>query len=225
MKFKNREEINAYFQGDKIECLLCGKYFKALATHIIRTHEYTVDEYKKEFGLPWGRGLTSNDTNTKQSLIMKKRVKEDPRLKLTPELMNKAQQAKKRPVMEYRMNELSEKALKMTEEAKQKSIIGANQILDMMETEKLPACYTCLFDDLPDLYVLMGAMKHDKTTKKRYQAIKKTIPSLIELKSGLDKNKLTYEIKRASENGVSNNEIARHFNINKKTVAKYLAKK
>jgi len=225
MKFKNREEINAYFQGDKIECLLCGKYFKALATHIVRIHEYTVDEYKKEFGLPWGRGLTSDDTNTKKSLIMKKRVKEDPRLKLTPELMHKAQQTKKRPVMEYRSKELSKKALKMTEKAKKKSVIGANKILDMMETEKLPSCYTCLFEDLPDLHVLMGAIKHDKATKERYRLIKKTIPSLVELKSGLDRKKLIEEIKHMSKDGVSNNVIAKHFNINKKTVARYLTKK
>jgi len=223
MKFKSRKEIDEYFEGNKIKCLICGKYLKSLAKHLVYKHQITADEYKKKFGLPWGRGLTADDTKKKNSLIMIERNKKDPRLKMSLETMEKAQQSPKRPIMEYRTRELSQKALEMTEEAKQKSIIGANKIIDMMETEMFPACYTCLFDDLPDLYVLTGAMRHDKATKARYLAIKKKIPSLVELKSGLSKDKLIDEIKLASENGISNNEIARHFNINKKTVAIYLA--
>jgi len=224
MKFKNRKEIDEYFKGDKIKCLICGGYLKSLAKHLVYKHGITAAKYKKEFGLPWGRGLTADDTKFKASLIMTDRNKKDPRMKMTAETMRKAQQAKKRPIMPYRINELSSKALEMTDEAKRKSVCYANKILDMMEKEMLPSCYSCLFD-LPDLYNLYGAVRHNKETKKRYKAIKNKIPSLIELKTGLNKDKLINEIKRMSKEGATNKDIAKYFYINEKTVADYLKEK
>ena len=57
LPFKNKEDIENYFKGDKIQCLICEKYFKALGTHLYKTHHINVDQYKKKFGLPWSRGL------------------------------------------------------------------------------------------------------------------------------------------------------------------------
>jgi hypothetical protein len=37
--------------GDKIECHICGKVFHNLATHVLRTHEISPDDYRDEFGL------------------------------------------------------------------------------------------------------------------------------------------------------------------------------
>ena len=41
-----------------IECLICGRHFKRLHTHLAAKHGMAVDEYKRRFGLPWTR-LTS----------------------------------------------------------------------------------------------------------------------------------------------------------------------
>jgi hypothetical protein len=57
--FKTRREIERYFSGNTIECLLCGRHFKRLQTHLAAKHDMTADEYKERFGLPWTRGLTS----------------------------------------------------------------------------------------------------------------------------------------------------------------------
>src|SRR6266446_10702411 len=57
--FKTRRDIERYFSGDTIECLICGRHFKRLQRHLAAKHGVSADDYKKQFGLPWTRGLTS----------------------------------------------------------------------------------------------------------------------------------------------------------------------
>jgi ROS/MUCR transcriptional regulator protein len=57
--FKTRRDIERYFSGDTIECLICGRHLKRLQTHLAAKHGMAADDYKKRFGLPWTRGLTS----------------------------------------------------------------------------------------------------------------------------------------------------------------------
>ena len=57
--FKTRRDIERYFGGKTIECLLCGLRFRRLAGHLAAKHEMSVDEYRTRFGLPWSRGLAS----------------------------------------------------------------------------------------------------------------------------------------------------------------------
>ena len=56
-KFENKKEIDHYLAGGKIQCLLCGKRFKSLPTHLIRVHEISPDQYKEKYGLPWKQGI------------------------------------------------------------------------------------------------------------------------------------------------------------------------
>lgn len=57
--FKTRQEIERYFGEKTIQCLLCGARFRRLGTHLAAKHGVSVDEYRRRFGLPWSRGLTS----------------------------------------------------------------------------------------------------------------------------------------------------------------------
>jgi hypothetical protein len=59
LAFKTRRDIERYFSGDTIECLICGRHFKRLQTHLAAKHGVAAGEYKRRFGLPWTRGLTS----------------------------------------------------------------------------------------------------------------------------------------------------------------------
>ena len=72
-KFQTKEEVHQYFSGDRIQCLLCGKWFKRLPTHLKAIHDMTSDEYKEMYGLPWKRGLCSEDHSLKLSENLKKR--------------------------------------------------------------------------------------------------------------------------------------------------------
>jgi len=57
--FQTRREVERYFSGKTIKCLLCGQRFRRLWTHLAAKHEMNVNEYRSQFGLPWSRGLTS----------------------------------------------------------------------------------------------------------------------------------------------------------------------
>ena len=58
-RFRTRNEVERYFSGRTIKCLICGKRFGRLSFHLAAKHAVTTDEYKFRFGLPWSRGLTS----------------------------------------------------------------------------------------------------------------------------------------------------------------------
>jgi predicted transcriptional regulator len=44
--FRTRRDIERYFSGDTIECLICGRYFKRLQTHLVAKHGVAADDYK-----------------------------------------------------------------------------------------------------------------------------------------------------------------------------------
>lgn len=71
------EEIREYFSGDRITCLLCGKPYKRLALHLPRCHSVTEDDYRKMYGLPWRRGLTSEGSHKAYSAAAIKRKSGD----------------------------------------------------------------------------------------------------------------------------------------------------
>jgi hypothetical protein len=57
--FRTRQEVERYFNSETIECLLCGERFRRLGKHLAVKHDMNVDDYRRRFGLPWSRGLTS----------------------------------------------------------------------------------------------------------------------------------------------------------------------
>jgi ROS/MUCR transcriptional regulator protein len=73
--FKTRREVERYFSGKTIECLLCGRRFRRLSFHLAAKHATTTDEYKSLFGLPWVRGLTSALSHARSGWTKKRKVK------------------------------------------------------------------------------------------------------------------------------------------------------
>jgi hypothetical protein len=41
-------------EADRIQCLECGRWFRALPTHLRRGHGYTDEDYRLKFGVPVG---------------------------------------------------------------------------------------------------------------------------------------------------------------------------
>src|SRR3954452_16835588 len=57
--FQTPAEVERYFSGKTIMCLLCGRRYKRLGSHLPAKHDMGVNDYRVRFGLPWTRGLTS----------------------------------------------------------------------------------------------------------------------------------------------------------------------
>lgn len=73
--FRTRQEVERYFSGKTIRCLLCGKRFGRLSFHLAVKHGVTTDEYKARFGLPWTRGLTSASSRANSGWNKKRKRK------------------------------------------------------------------------------------------------------------------------------------------------------
>lgn len=69
--FKSIKDVEHYLSGDKITCLLCGKQYKALGTHL-SVHCYTPSTYREKYKIPNTFGLVSTETFNKFSAQAKK---------------------------------------------------------------------------------------------------------------------------------------------------------
>ena len=113
-RFTTREEIDAYFGGDEIQCLLCGRMRQALHAHLIKVHDMTPDGYREKYGLPWMRGLTSDASRLRRSEMMKSDVRRMEFIKsMSLEASALGAAAGHRPRAEYLDHELAERSRKM----------------------------------------------------------------------------------------------------------------
>jgi ATP/maltotriose-dependent transcriptional regulator MalT len=73
-RFRTRAQVDRYFGGATIVCLLCGRRFRRLASHVTRKHALSAADYKRLFGLPWSRGLTSAASHRNSGWNAKRRA-------------------------------------------------------------------------------------------------------------------------------------------------------
>ncbi len=74
-KFKTIKEVDEYFSGSEIQCLLCGKVLKALPKHLFSIHGLNADQYREKFSIPWTKGLVCQETSINHSMVTWKRIK------------------------------------------------------------------------------------------------------------------------------------------------------
>lgn len=74
-RFRTSEEVERYFSGKTIKCLLCQKPLMRLASHLFFMHAMSAAEYKVRFGLPWTRGLTSAASHRNSGWNAKRRAR------------------------------------------------------------------------------------------------------------------------------------------------------
>ena len=57
--FTGLEDVREYLSGRRIQCLVCGRWFKRLQFMHLNLHNLTADGYRERFGIPWSYSLTS----------------------------------------------------------------------------------------------------------------------------------------------------------------------
>lgn len=58
-KITSKKQLEAYLDGDSIQCLICGEYFQSVSSHVLNKHGVASKDYKCEFGIPVKTGLTT----------------------------------------------------------------------------------------------------------------------------------------------------------------------
>lgn len=56
-QLKKRNEKAAKPSKNKVQCLVCGKWYVQVGTHIVQRHKITARQYRKAFELPLKRGI------------------------------------------------------------------------------------------------------------------------------------------------------------------------
>lgn len=73
--FTTKEEVEEYLsETPGIQCLRCGRVFKALGKHLLNMHSMNAREYKTLYGLPQSRGLIAADSKEKMRRAVKRRI-------------------------------------------------------------------------------------------------------------------------------------------------------
>ncbi len=182
-KFRTKEEVEAYFATDKIECLLCGKWFKVIGgAHLIRAHGITGDEYKEMFGLPWSRGLVGKLSREKSSVRMKGEWA-DGKMVNTREKLKRMRPGAARPFQPFHRDFLSKSmaAYQASRRVYQREDFEA--ILDRMREQQRIIGEVCEDADMPSFNMVREyLMKNPEFAEKIKQTVY-SLPYSLQMKS------------------------------------------
>ncbi len=225
-KFATIEEINNYFDGDRLICLLCGKPFKRLAWHLPKIHGYTEDQYRERYGLPFRRGLTCSKTKEKYSKATKKRMADGTMYLITPKDRAKAHlAAKSQRFQPFRRDLTIKNSLKVHGLEVEYKKEDAIKVLNTMVLEDKLLSEVCKRDETPSQSWMYSLMNKDPSIKGLYEdALEKL--SYATLASGeMLPSKFTNEVIALNKAGRNQYEIARMFGVHVMTINKHLHKK
>lgn len=79
--FSTIAELDAYLGGPQIPCLECGRWYRALATHLPRTHGMSHNDYREKWGIPRRYALADTATRGRLSEQMRDQIKTGHRTK------------------------------------------------------------------------------------------------------------------------------------------------
>jgi hypothetical protein len=212
-QFRSKAEVDDYFSGDYITCLLCGREFKSLGSHILRTHEVTVEEYKTRFGLPIVRGLVGQATHERQAdAIMARIAAGEASVIMTREQRRKGQSTRiKRKPPPYHYMDMREYAKAGVAVLQNNSADRLNKydwerVLEIVDYRGV-AIWGLRGDiDMPSSWDLNRKKQIDPEWGKRYDAI---------IHKHRKNETFVQTIKLMTLNGISSREIAKILGISK----------
>ncbi len=159
-KFESKEEVDSYFAGEKIQCLLCGRWYMSISgTHLPRIHGIYSEAYKEMYGLPWRRGLIG-------TLTRKKKVKHAKRLRTEGKLLNPPEVCRKgrscrRPIQPYQRDRIVRTGLAIFGKTEPYRREDYERIFERMRHEYRILSDVCRDPDLPSMTALKNyVIKH-----------------------------------------------------------------
>ena len=217
-RFENINEIDHYFAGTKIQCLLCGKRFKSLSTHLIRVHEINPDQYKEKYGLPWKRGLCGTMTSKKLSKNMIGRLKKGfrPPIEAAQRKSVKAMKRQDQPffvkVKADNMKIGSEKMKKYTDQ-------DFKNVLGKMLNENKGLNEVCKDADLPHFNAVSKYAKKNPDFRKQLDKTYEQLPYSVQAGAGrLPEKKFKEDLKSLKRSGITVADMSRLLGVSRSLI-------
>ncbi len=220
--FKSKEEVDAYFASEKIQCLLCGRWFEHIGgTHMIRKHGISADEYREMYGLPWGRGL-SGKRNREKRIKQGKKYWGEGITSDMEQVRRKARKARRRPPQPYQRDYYS-KTLSASRVSKPK--YGREDmaaVLDRMRKQQRSLRDVCQDPDAPSLPTVKHFAKKHPEFEEKIKRTYYSLPPKLQVGSGYISPRLEMMCKRMLTEGMSLGKITKALDLSFPAVKKIL---
>ncbi len=165
-KFKTKAEVDAYLGGEKIQCLLCGKWFHFLGgMHLKCIHGLAPDDYREMFGIPWNSGLIGaikRESCVRQAKKLIEKGKLKPLVKGEPHPYGVSEN--KRPPPDCIRNRKGWRRKDF------------ENILDRIREQQLPLSTVCEAPDLPSAEAWNRYAKKHPELKEKLLGIRENLP-------------------------------------------------
>jgi hypothetical protein len=178
-KFRTKTEIDDYLAGNKVQCLICGKLFKALSQHLEKTHDITADDYREQYGLPWRRGLCGIETSKKLSKNMFARRKKGFRPPIE-DAWKKAVKAKKRQDQPFFIKVKADNMKIGSEKIKKYTEQDYKKVLTKMLKEKKGLNEVCKDAGMPDIRIVSKYAKKNADFRKELDRTYEQLPYSVQ---------------------------------------------
>ena len=224
-KFETKEEVYDYFSGDRIQCLLCGKWFKRLPTHLKAIHEMTSDEYKEMYGLPWKRGLCSKDHSLKLSENLKKRHTNgfQPDLVAARASINHSRRRHDQP---FFTKIRAENVISGNKERTRYFHKDFQNVLKRMLDEHKTLSEAYRDPDMPTENAVYRYYKRNKEFRKALDTTYEKLPFSVQARANkLNEDKFRKAIVSLQQSGFSVSEISRFLGVGENTIRRRLKSK
>jgi len=217
-KFETKQEIYNYFSGDKVQCLLCGQWFKRLPTHLKMIHGIGSDEYKEIYGLPWKHGLCGEEFSLKISKIMKKRREDGFRPDIDA-AREESKQAKQRQDQPFFKKIRSENLISGNKKKIKYFHEDFKSVLKRMLEENKPLDEVCRDSDMPSYSSVYQYSRRNKEFKKALDKTYEKLPFSIQARANkLSEDKFIKAILSLQQSGFSTPEISRFLGVSENTI-------
>jgi len=209
-KFSQFEELNAYFNADKLTCLLCGRQFNKLGNHISQGHQIPMDEYKERFGIPWTRGLAGKTYREKSSehikaLRLSGKMAAMPSVEVIEKL--KGTIGKRRPFTEAYRNDSRRRLLELNGRTKLWGSADYEEFLLRIESGRTPA-EVGRDIDMPGAKAFRKYVRANPDFKRRYEVIWENLPYSVQVRASKLGEKFEQEVVRLRRQRIKLSDIA-----------------
>lgn len=220
--FETREQVEAYLNVDRLICLLCGKTYKSLCTHL-SVHGTNADAYKEKYGLPWGCGLTCVTTKAMNIKHGKRLVAEGIFRPPTPEeharMVANSPRPRQKPAFV-----IDECKLRVSGKQPDKLFTDEHylKILDLAIENKCHPTSICRKNkgELPSLTMLHKYAREHAEYRNKYYQIIDNLPKRTKMAHGIRGVEVD-RIKQLKSERKTNGEVAEILGIHEITVERY----
>lgn len=209
------DEIKAYFSGDSICCLLCGKNYRSLGLHLSRVHSVSDEEYREMYGLPWGRGLTCHETYEAYSESSKTEEKRAHMRAIAHEHRHLA------------LSAIRENGVRSSPAARQANtdrILSAagvrrltdadfDSFIDAILTGSMPPKEVLKLNGMPRASALRQKVRTDAAFRAKYAAAVESLPFEVQAKHHILDERFKAEVIRLFQEGLSDKEIGARLGV------------